>query len=359
MRRLAIAQCRCAVAKHDRRLSNCRRSPRRLHRLCPQWPVLLHTIALVPSTNPSNNVNCANATPTKTHFVIRPIEQIAKLVGNAAIVDTGTNRTDGKFKNHIEQFVARQTNFSQRAHRWRELSTDQLISALQETHTLRQFFSSSRSAIQSTLKKQRMASRSKSPARRKHTSPVAQPARGLWGLGASIPLPSLPRIESLSSFVPPPEPQPAPLFDKNSDSIINFMFRPHTGFALIAIGALLSHLAMGEHVATLDSRDNLRRGLGAALAMFLFFALLQMRDGLLVRPHRAVWRVVKGVAVAYLLLLVFLLFQSQDDARQMFRIVDSSLGKPLPDRSYAEDCRLFTPGARRRLDTLLVLTAVS
>lgn len=39
--------------------------------------------------------------------------------------------------------------------------------------------------------------------------------------------------------------------------------------------------------------------------------------------------------------------QNVDDARKLFTFVDASLGKPLPDRSYAEDCRLYTPNDPR------------
>jgi hypothetical protein len=38
------------------------------------------------------------------------------------------------------------------------------------------------------------------------------------------------------------------------------------------------------------------------------------------RPHPAVWRLVHGVLVAYVLLLVFLLFQSAGDARRFLRV---------------------------------------
>ncbi len=40
----------------------------------------------------------------------------------------------------------------------------------------------------------------------------------------------------------------------------------------------------------------------------------------MVRPHPAVWRVIHGTVVIYLLVLVFLLFQNVGDARQMLRV---------------------------------------
>jgi phosphatidylserine synthase 2 len=38
-----------------------------------------------------------------------------------------------------------------------------------------------------------------------------------------------------------------------------------------------------------------------------------------------------------------MLFQTADDARRLFSFIDPALGVPLPERSYAEDCRIFTP----------------
>lgn len=37
-------------------------------------------------------------------------------------------------------------------------------------------------------------------------------------------------------------------------------------------------------------------------------------------------------------------FQTTDDARQLLKYLDEDLGKPLPEQSYGEDCRLYTPG---------------
>jgi phosphatidylserine synthase 2 len=50
-----------------------------------------------------------------------------------------------------------------------------------------------------------------------------------------------------------------------------------------------------------------------------------------------------GAGVLYLMLLVFLLFQTVDDVRWLLGKVDPNLGKPLPERSYAVDCRIYTP----------------
>ena len=44
----------------------------------------------------------------------------------------------------------------------------------------------------------------------------------------------------------------------------------------------------------------------------------------MVRPHPALWRLVHGAAVLYVLLLVWLLFQTAHDARQFMKVRSSS-----------------------------------
>ena len=46
--------------------------------------------------------------------------------------------------------------------------------------------------------------------------------------------------------------------------------------------------------------------------------------------------------LTYLCMLNY--FQTTDDARQLLKYLDEDLGKPLPEQSYGEDCRLYTPG---------------
>ena len=36
--------------------------------------------------------------------------------------------------------------------------------------------------------------------------------------------------------------------------------------------------------------------------------------------------------------------QTADDTRQFLKLYDPDLGRPLPERTYAEDCRIYTPG---------------
>jgi len=70
--------------------------------------------------------------------------------------------------------------------------------------------------------------------------------------------------------------------------------------------------------------------------------MIQFRDGPFIRPHPAFWRVVLGANLLYELALVFLLFQDLNSARAMMTYLDPNLGRPLPEKSYAENCA-FTP----------------
>ncbi|CAH3024348.1 unnamed protein product [Porites evermanni] len=84
-------------------------------------------------------------------------------------------------------------------------------------------------------------------------------------------------------------------------------------------------------------------GLIACIAVFLLFGVTQIRDGPFKRPHPAFWRLILCLSVIYELALIFLLFQTTDDARQLLKYLDEDLGKSLPEQSYGEDCRLYTP----------------
>ncbi|KAE8726058.1 CDP-diacylglycerol--serine O-phosphatidyltransferase 1 [Hibiscus syriacus] len=132
-------------------------------------------------------------------------------------------------------------------------------------------------------------------------------------------------------------------------------------------------------------------GVLVMIAVFLAYCLLRTPT-VLVRPHPAVWCLVHGMAVVYLVALTFLLFlaalkknmertcmhktlqlnnvleclsvyicchpklnkglvivalhsvfQKRDDARQLMKFLHPDLGVELPERSYGADCRIYTP----------------
>ncbi|GFZ15949.1 phosphatidyl serine synthase family protein [Actinidia rufa] len=112
-------------------------------------------------------------------------------------------------------------------------------------------------------------------------------------------------------------------------------------FLIWASGALdPQNNSLGDIVSSVK-RFVLLRGVWAMIAVFLAYCLLQAPSTLLIRPHPAIWRLVHGMAVIYLVALTFLLFQNRDDARQFMKFLHPDLGVELPERSYGADCRIY------------------
>ncbi|KNC47161.1 phosphatidylserine synthase [Thecamonas trahens ATCC 50062] len=116
--------------------------------------------------------------------------------------------------------------------------------------------------------------------------------------------------------------------------------QPHTVTALAAALAAVAWVGFQSEQWGLSSP---KLGLLAAAFVFLVFSMLNFSNGPFIRPHPAVWRIVLGISVLYVLALTYLLFQSKADARALMAHLDPVLGVPLPERSYGDDCRLFTP----------------
>ncbi|XP_065911554.1 phosphatidylserine synthase 2-like isoform X2 [Dysidea avara] len=86
------------------------------------------------------------------------------------------------------------------------------------------------------------------------------------------------------------------------------------------------------------------RGVIAVIIIFLLIGIIHMPDGPFIRPHPVLWRLVLCISILYVLMLIYILFQTADSARQLLRLYDPSLGVPLEELSYAEDCSIYTPG---------------
>ncbi|CAN0877045.1 CDP-diacylglycerol--serine O-phosphatidyltransferase 1 [Linum grandiflorum] len=123
-------------------------------------------------------------------------------------------------------------------------------------------------------------------------------------------------------------------------------YQPRT-ISLLLVGACFLIWASGaldpEISTSGDVITSVKRGIWAMIAVFLAYCLLQAPSTMLIRPHPAMWRLVHGMAVTYLVFLTFLLFQKRDDARQFMKFLHPDLGVELPERSYGADCRIYTP----------------
>ena len=91
-----------------------------------------------------------------------------------------------------------------------------------------------------------------------------------------------------------------------------------------------------------NAEANVKHGLAACVVIFTVFGAVHLPDGIVLRPHPAVWRAVLAIALVYLLFLVFMLFQDLETVRSIFGYYDAGLLLPPAEESYATDCRMST-----------------
>lgn len=128
--------------------------------------------------------------------------------------------------------------------------------------------------------------------------------------------------------------------DFYDDGTMSFFWRAHTITALVIFNCVLVYVAVVEE-SFADRDYNAKRGLMAVILAFLLFGVIHTPDGVFIRPHPAFWRLVLCLSIVYELSLVFLLFQTVGDARQLLRHFDSSLGKELPEKDYGGNCLIY------------------
>eukprot|EP00286_Rhodomonas_abbreviata_P027655 CAMPEP_0181295584 /NCGR_PEP_ID=MMETSP1101-20121128/4227_1 /TAXON_ID=46948 /ORGANISM="Rhodomonas abbreviata, Strain Caron Lab Isolate" /LENGTH=430 /DNA_ID=CAMNT_0023400349 /DNA_START=74 /DNA_END=1363 /DNA_ORIENTATION=+ len=148
-----------------------------------------------------------------------------------------------------------------------------------------------------------------------------------------------------------------------------FFYRPHFLLALVAGYGGLFYTAMSSDSLNSSQTSNVKRGLVGVIFSFLLYCSLPtpVPKSLFTRPHPIVWRIVLGFAILYLMFLSFLLFQTVHEARTLMTYIDpcrnfftscgerTMIGKAegvseeLPERSYAEQCELYTGGENCRI----------
>lgn len=74
-----------------------------------------------------------------------------------------------------------------------------------------------------------------------------------------------------------------------------------------------------------DISANIRAGVFCVVFFFMIISILAFPNGPFTRPHPAVWRMVFGLSVLYLMLLVFCLFQNYKTVKQIIYWFDPEL----------------------------------
>ncbi|KAM0673034.1 hypothetical protein GVAV_003525 [Gurleya vavrai] len=122
------------------------------------------------------------------------------------------------------------------------------------------------------------------------------------------------------------------------------ILQPHTITCLILMLLFLIYSAFN------NKTESVKKGLVVSYFVFMLISLLQFTDSVFKRPHPAIWRIVKGSSIFYLILLVFTLFQDKNDVRQWLKHFDPSLGVNLPEQNYASDCSLTYENVYDKMD---------
>uniref|UniRef100_A0A336LUN2 Phosphatidylserine synthase n=1 Tax=Culicoides sonorensis TaxID=179676 RepID=A0A336LUN2_CULSO len=99
--------------------------------------------------------------------------------------------------------------------------------------------------------------------------------------------------------------------EKPVDEIsIELFYKPHTItlLAVSIIGVMYFAFVRDQN----DLQENIWAGMLCVVFFFLIISVLTFPNGPFTRPHPAVWRILFGLSVLYLLLVMFLMFQSYE-----------------------------------------------
>ncbi|EGF82974.1 hypothetical protein BATDEDRAFT_84504 [Batrachochytrium dendrobatidis JAM81] len=140
----------------------------------------------------------------------------------------------------------------------------------------------------------------------------------------------------------------APFFVSTADRVVSLA----TKASVTIFCALVIYYGIINPSA--DSTLNTKRGLAAGAFAVCLVGLFQFNDGPFIRPHPAFWKLVLAVGVCYQIALLFLLFQTKENARALFNYFDSSLGIPPPEKSYAEDCAITWEIIYNQMDVFVI-----
>jgi len=112
---------------------------------------------------------------------------------------------------------------------------------------------------------------------------------------------------------------------------------PHNVFALAVASSIIIYFCQ---TSSGDFQQDSRKALWVIIFTFLGFGALFLPDSIFRRPHPIFWRLIQAASILYLFFVLFVLFQEREQARNFLKFFDPNLGKPLPEKSYADKCEL-------------------
>ncbi|XP_077989838.1 phosphatidylserine synthase 1-like [Glandiceps talaboti] len=127
------------------------------------------------------------------------------------------------------------------------------------------------------------------------------------------------------------------------DITLEFFYKPHT-ITLLSVSVLTALYFAFTRDEENSTEDNIWAGVCSMVFFFLIISMLAFPNGPFTRPHPAIWRIVFGLSVIYLLLLGFVLFQSIKDIKAlMYSFYPELRDVREPDSTqYAVNCSVVT-----------------
>ncbi|XP_023022435.1 phosphatidylserine synthase 1 homolog l(3)77CDf [Leptinotarsa decemlineata] len=126
------------------------------------------------------------------------------------------------------------------------------------------------------------------------------------------------------------------------DISLHFFYKPHTISLLVLSIGFVIYFAFVRDTDNIE--NNIWTGLKVCCYFFLIISVLAFPNGPFIRPHPAVWRVVFGLSVIYLLVCLFVLFQDYKTVRNVLFWMDPSLKNFSIDldKEYGVNCSDIT-----------------
>ncbi|EFA04520.1 phosphatidylserine synthase [Tribolium castaneum] len=127
------------------------------------------------------------------------------------------------------------------------------------------------------------------------------------------------------------------------DISLEAFYTPHSISALAISIAIVIYFAFVRDTENVE--NNIWAGMLCCIFFFLIISVLAFPNGPFTRPHPAVWRVVFGMSVIYLMGCLFFLFQNYQTVKNILLWFDPSL-KDFHidmDKEYGVNCSDITP----------------